>query len=67
VSGQLHAPANLSPRKEPWYPLDRKLGWPQSRFGCGGEEETEGRKEGRKEEANTRRKKEMKLQMCTGQ
>jgi hypothetical protein len=25
-------------RKSPWYPLDRKLGGPQSRFGRGGEE-----------------------------
>jgi hypothetical protein len=31
VSGQLHAPAALSP-------LDRRLGGPQSRSGCGGEE-----------------------------
>jgi hypothetical protein len=26
VSGQLHAPAALPPGKEPWYPLDRRLG-----------------------------------------
>jgi hypothetical protein len=26
--------------KSPWYPLDRKLGGPQSRSGCGGEEKT---------------------------
>jgi hypothetical protein len=24
--------------KNPWYPLDRRLGGPQSRSGCGGEE-----------------------------
>jgi hypothetical protein len=38
VSGQLHAPAALLPRKGPWYPLDRKLGGSQSRSGRGGEE-----------------------------
>jgi hypothetical protein len=38
VSGQLHAPAALLPRKDPWYPLDRRLGGPQSRSGRGGEE-----------------------------
>jgi hypothetical protein len=38
VSGQLHAPAALPPRKEPQYPLDRKLGGPQSRPGRDGEE-----------------------------
>jgi hypothetical protein len=38
VSGQLHAPAALSPGKSPWYPLDRRLHGPQSQFGCGGEE-----------------------------
>jgi hypothetical protein len=35
-SGQLHAPAALPPGKSPWYPLDRRLGGPQSqsrRFG----------------------------------
>jgi len=38
VSGQLLAPAALPPGKEsPWYPLDRRLGWPQSRAGRGGE------------------------------
>jgi hypothetical protein len=32
VSGQRHAPAALYPRrKEAQYPLDRRLGWPQSR------------------------------------
>jgi hypothetical protein len=38
VSGQIHTPAALPPRKEPWYPLDRRLGGPQSRSGRGGEE-----------------------------
>jgi hypothetical protein len=36
VSGQLHAPAALLRRKSPWYPLDRKLGGPQSRSGHSG-------------------------------
>jgi hypothetical protein len=36
VSGQLH-PQGKSPR----YPLDRRLGEPQSRFGRGGEEQTQ--------------------------
>jgi hypothetical protein len=35
VSGQLHAPAALPPGKSPWYPLDRRLGGPQSRSGRG--------------------------------
>jgi hypothetical protein len=38
VSGQLHAPAAYSQGKSPWYPLDRRLGGPQSRSGRGGEE-----------------------------
>jgi hypothetical protein len=38
VSGQLHAMAALSPGKEPLNLLDRRLGGPQSRCGCGGEE-----------------------------
>jgi hypothetical protein len=38
VSGQLHATADLPPGKSPWYPLDRRLGGPQSRSGRGGEE-----------------------------
>jgi hypothetical protein len=38
VSGQLHAAAALPQGKSPWYPLDRRLGCPQSRSGCGGEE-----------------------------
>jgi hypothetical protein len=38
VNGQLHAPAALPPGKEPLYPLDRRLGGPQSHSGRGGEE-----------------------------
>jgi hypothetical protein len=38
VSGQLHAPAALPQGKSPWYPLDKRLGGPQSRSGRGGEE-----------------------------
>jgi hypothetical protein len=38
VNDQLHAPAALPPRKEPRYPLARKMGGPQSRSGRGGEE-----------------------------
>jgi hypothetical protein len=38
VSGQLHAPATLARGKSHWYPLDRRLGRPQSRSGGGGEE-----------------------------
>jgi len=38
VSGQLHEPAALSQGKNPWYPLDRRLGGPQSWPGPGGEE-----------------------------
>jgi hypothetical protein len=38
VSGQLHAPAALPQGKSPRYPLDRRLGGPQSRSGRGGEE-----------------------------
>jgi hypothetical protein len=37
-SGQLHAPAALPQRKSPCYPLDSRLGGPQSRSGRGGEE-----------------------------
>jgi hypothetical protein len=36
-SGQLHAPAALTPGRSPWYPLDRRLGRPQSRSGRHGE------------------------------
>jgi hypothetical protein len=38
VSGQLQAPAALTPGKSPSYPLDRRLGGPQSRSGRGGGE-----------------------------
>jgi hypothetical protein len=38
MSGQLQAPAALFPGKSPWYPLDRRVGGPQSRSGHGGEE-----------------------------
>jgi hypothetical protein len=34
MSGQLHPPQG----KSHWYPLDGRLGGPQSRFGRGGEE-----------------------------
>jgi len=30
VSGQLHTPTTLPPGKEPWYPLDRRLGGPKA-------------------------------------
>jgi hypothetical protein len=38
VSGQLHAPAALPQEKSPWYPLDMRLGEPQSHSERGGEE-----------------------------
>jgi hypothetical protein len=38
VSGQLQVPAALSPKKNHWYPLDRRFGGVQSRSGRGGEE-----------------------------
>jgi hypothetical protein len=38
VSGQLDVPAALPQGKSPWYPLDSRLGGPQSRSGRGGEE-----------------------------
>jgi hypothetical protein len=38
VGGHLHAPATLPLGKDPWYALNRRLGGPQSWFGCGGEE-----------------------------
>jgi hypothetical protein len=38
LSGQLHAAAALPQGKSPRYPLDRRLGGPQSRSGRGGEE-----------------------------
>jgi len=34
-------PAALPPGKVPWYPLDRRLGGPQSRSGRGGEENSQ--------------------------
>jgi hypothetical protein len=37
-NGQLHAPADSLRGKNPQYPLDRRLGGPQSRSGRGGEE-----------------------------
>jgi len=37
VSGQLNAPAALPQANSPWYPLDRRLGGPQSHSGRGGE------------------------------
>jgi hypothetical protein len=33
--GQLHAPVALTAGEERRYPLDRRLGGPQSRSGCG--------------------------------
>jgi hypothetical protein len=33
VNGQLHGPAALTPGKQPLYPLDRRLGGPQNRYG----------------------------------
>jgi hypothetical protein len=38
VSGHIHTPAAIPQGKSPWYPLDRRLGGPQSRSGRGGEE-----------------------------
>jgi hypothetical protein len=38
VSGQLHARPLFPQVKSPRYPLDRRLGGPQSRFGRGDEE-----------------------------
>jgi hypothetical protein len=40
VSGHLNDPAALPQGKSPWYPLDRRLGGPQSRSGRGGEEKS---------------------------
>jgi hypothetical protein len=39
VSGELYAPSALPPEKESPYPLDRKLGEPQSRSGRWREDE----------------------------
>jgi hypothetical protein len=38
VSDYLQAPIALPPEKQPRFPLDRRLGGPQSRSGCHGEE-----------------------------
>jgi hypothetical protein len=38
VIGQLHAPAASPQGKSPLYPLDMRLGGPQSQSGFGGEE-----------------------------
>jgi hypothetical protein len=38
VSGHLHLRPPYPQGKSPCYPLDRRLGWPQSRSGRGGEE-----------------------------
>jgi hypothetical protein len=38
VSGELHSSAALPAGIEPWYPLDRMVGGPQSRSGRSGEE-----------------------------
>jgi len=38
VNGQLHALAASALRKEPWYPLDRRLGGSQTQSGHGGKE-----------------------------
>jgi hypothetical protein len=40
VSNQHHAPAALSPRKQPQYPLNKRLGWPQGWSGRCDEENT---------------------------
>jgi hypothetical protein len=37
VSSELHSPAALLPREWSWYRLERRLGEPESQFGCGGE------------------------------
>jgi hypothetical protein len=38
VSGELHTPAAFTPEVRSPVPLDRRLGGPQNRSGCGGEE-----------------------------
>jgi hypothetical protein len=38
MSGQLHAPAVLPAGKESLYPLNKRLGGPQSRSGRGGDD-----------------------------
>jgi hypothetical protein len=40
VSGQLHAPAALLQGRSPCYPLDRRLGGPQSRSRRSGEQKS---------------------------
>jgi len=42
MNGELHTPATLPVEKEHpvQYPLDRRLGGPQSRSGCSGKEKT---------------------------
>jgi hypothetical protein len=40
VSGQLHAPAALPQGTNPWYPLVRRLGIPQSLSGHGGKKKS---------------------------
>jgi len=37
-NGQLHALVALPPWKEPWYPLVKRLGGPQSQSGCSTED-----------------------------
>jgi hypothetical protein len=41
VSGQLHAPAALPQRKSLSYPLDKRLGGPQSQSGCSEEKNSQ--------------------------
>jgi len=38
VRGQLHTSTTLPPEKEPWYPLNSRLGVPRSWSGCFEEE-----------------------------
>jgi hypothetical protein len=38
ISGQLHAPAALTPEKEPPVPTGKEAGWPHNWSGCCGEE-----------------------------
>jgi len=38
VSGQLHAPATLTPGNKLWYSLDWRVDKPLSQYRCGGEE-----------------------------
>jgi hypothetical protein len=41
VSGQLHTPATLNPKQDPWYLLDSRLGGTKGRSGRNGEEKKE--------------------------